>query len=266
MAMAYSPRVPYRSDHAGQLESGQRVHLKSDVYSFGIVLWELLTFDAPYYIVPMDHKEPLQQQYQQHQRVRAQNRDLVTRTVNPDAPIPQLNQPLLSADKKKRRHHDNDYIHAAATQQNPRRKVEYKLKTGRSHKKAVKYVLGLGLRPPVPYDAPEGLQLLLCDCWLAIPSQRPSFSEILRRLEPFLDLHRPSTTIHASTAYTRTSMYTSVGSSGSDGYEDKYLLFPFNARNDNRTDIQALIRNAADPNIIREQMQHQPHSRSSSGV
>ena len=35
MAMAYSPRVPYRSDHAGQLESGQRVHLKSDVYSFG---------------------------------------------------------------------------------------------------------------------------------------------------------------------------------------------------------------------------------------
>ena len=29
--------LPWQSDHVGQLESGQRVHLKSDVYSFGWV-------------------------------------------------------------------------------------------------------------------------------------------------------------------------------------------------------------------------------------
>src|SRR5690554_2326942 len=35
-----------------------------------------------------------------------------------------------------------------------------------------------GIRPPIPSEAPEHIQLLLKDCWQLSPSQRPSFEQI----------------------------------------------------------------------------------------
>ena len=47
-------------------------------------------------------------------------------------------------------------------------------------------VLSVGtkaMRPPVPADGPYLWQKLMMDCWSESPDARPSFDEILERLE-----------------------------------------------------------------------------------
>merc|ERR1711865_814290 len=126
--------------------------------------------------------------------------------------------------------------------QQPLRPRKFILKQITDHKKATKYVLGRGLRPPVPYDAPEDLQLLLCDMWLTDPSKRPNFTEIIKRLEPFLSLDELP------------NRHRQQQPSDMDE-EAPYIKFPFNALKDSRTDMQRLLRNAADPENPRERRQ-----------
>ena len=38
-------------------------------------------------------------------------------------------------------------------------------------------------RPPIPADCPTVYAQLICDCWKQDPLQRPSFGQILQRLE-----------------------------------------------------------------------------------
>jgi serine/threonine protein kinase len=44
-------------------------------------------------------------------------------------------------------------------------------------------VVGLGLRPEIPSDTPEAVTALLEECWAAEPNDRPTFEEIVSRLE-----------------------------------------------------------------------------------
>jgi hypothetical protein len=42
-------------------------------------------------------------------------------------------------------------------------------------------------RPPIPDDAPKSLRELLDSCWAPIPSNRPSFAEILKAMDGVID-------------------------------------------------------------------------------
>eukprot|EP01089_Gocevia_fonbrunei_P014279 TRINITY_DN3876_c0_g5_i1.p1 TRINITY_DN3876_c0_g5~~TRINITY_DN3876_c0_g5_i1.p1 ORF type:complete len:172 (+),score=17.73 TRINITY_DN3876_c0_g5_i1:52-516(+) len=42
-----------------------------------------------------------------------------------------------------------------------------------------------GLRPKIPQDCPHAWARLIADCWLDCPEERPSFEEIIDRLNKF---------------------------------------------------------------------------------
>jgi hypothetical protein len=50
----------------------------------------------------------------------------------------------------------------------------------------------MDLRPPMPYGAPSELISLLTDCWQRDPRRRPTFDEIIERLELYLTQSEPT--------------------------------------------------------------------------
>jgi len=54
-----------------------------------------------------------------------------------------------------------------------------------SHDEIYSYACGVsnGMRPLIPRSWPQSVAMLITDCWEPLPENRPSFREILERLE-----------------------------------------------------------------------------------
>ena len=52
-----------------------------------------------------------------------------------------------------------------------------------SSKRVMKEVATRGLRPPIPRECPAAFRALLAQCWKELPTDRPTFPDILDQLD-----------------------------------------------------------------------------------